>query len=349
LKERWPGRGRESGKRGFINLADGRKVLVVAEPDRDGGASRLSLELAGLGVALARGLETGAVGFIAGNGIGAGAGELAATGLERVLKADDSSLAGYNPDVATRLLEEALGDISPRVILLGHTPAGQDLGPRLGFALGAGVVTDCVGVELHGSCIRFLKPVYGGNAVASMETTTKTAVATVRARVGKPSGGGAPCEITDIRVTPVEPRLSIGETVEEERGVSLEDAGVVVSGGRGIGGEEGFEELRELASLLGGALGASRPPCDSGWIPSTAQVGITGKIVAPDLYIAVALSGSTQHLTGMSDSGKVVSINSDPDAYIFKVSDYGVAGDWKRVIPAFKRRLGEITGEGRGS
>jgi electron transfer flavoprotein alpha subunit len=120
---------------------------------------------------------------------------------------------------------------------------------------------------------------------------------------------------------------------------------VVVSGGRGMGGEEAFEQLRELAVLMGGAVGASRPPVDSGWAPTTCQVGITGKVVAPDIYVAVALSGSTQHLSGMGESGKIVAINKDPEAYIFKVSDYGVVGDWKQVLPAFTATLRELLQE----
>lgn len=125
----------------------------------------------------------------------------------------------------------------------------------------------------------------------------------------------------------------------------LEEARVVVSGGRGMGGEEGFEVLRELARTLGGAVGASRPPVDSGWAPTTCQVGITGKVVAPDLYIAVAISGSSQHLSGMADSGKIVAVNRDPEAYIFQVSDYGVVGDWREVLPAFLTKVRELVSE----
>jgi electron transfer flavoprotein alpha subunit len=129
---------------------------------------------------------------------------------------------------------------------------------------------------------------------------------------------------------------------EEQKGVKLEEAQVVVAGGRGIGGPEGFDQLRELADIFGGAVGASRPHCDSEWISSTSQVGITGKIVAPDVYFAVAISGSSQHLSGMADSRNIIAINKDPDAYIFRVAHYGVVGDWRQVLPAFTEKLREL-------
>ena len=132
--------------------------------------------------------------------------------------------------------------------------------------------------------------------------------------------------------------------LEEGEDIRLEEAKVIVSGGRGLGGAEGFEQLRELARLLGGAVGASRPPVDAGWWPSTQQVGITGKIVSPEVYVAVAISGSSQHLSGMSDSRVIVAINKDPEAYIFKVSDYGVVGEWQQVLPGLSSRIKEIVG-----
>ena len=129
---------------------------------------------------------------------------------------------------------------------------------------------------------------------------------------------------------------------EEEGGVRLEDAQVIVSGGRGIGSAEGFNQLKELAALLKGAVGASRPACDYGWIAPNRQVGITGKIVSPDLYIAIALSGSIQHLSGCAQSKSIIAINTDPEAFIFKQADFGVVGDWKKVLPAFRDKLKEL-------
>jgi electron transfer flavoprotein alpha subunit len=129
---------------------------------------------------------------------------------------------------------------------------------------------------------------------------------------------------------------------EEVEGVKLEDAAVIVSGGRGIGGADGFKQLAELAKMLKGAVGASRPPCDNGWVPTTIQVGLTGKIVTPELYIAVALSGSSQHMSGCSGSKSIIAINKDPEANIVKLSRYAAIGDWKKVLPAFTNKVKEL-------
>jgi electron transfer flavoprotein alpha subunit len=165
--------------------------------------------------------------------------------------------------------------------------------------------------------------------------------------------GEAPSPSERGKVTPLDIEIPTGprETIAarerfESRECPLEEAPVVVTGGRGMGGEEAFDQLRELASLFGGVVGASRPPVDSGWAPTTSQVGITGKVVAPDLYIAVAISGSSQHLSGMSESGKILAINKDPEAHIFQVSDYGVVGDWKQVLPSFVAKLKELLAKG---
>jgi electron transfer flavoprotein alpha subunit len=172
-------------------------------------------------------------------------------------------------------------------------------------------------------------------------------MATVRPRVGEPSAPRPVSgEILRLECAGAAVLIELGEQVyEEAAGPRLEDAGVVVAGGRGVGGEQGFELLLELSSLLGGATGASRPACDAGWISNSLQIGITGKMVAPDVYLAVGISGSIQHLSGMLDSRKIVAINKDPEANIFTVSDYGAVGEWQQVLPAFLSGLrAEIEG-----
>ena len=323
-------------------MSDPEIVLVFVETDKDGELSRLSLELMGLGGALASRLAGPFEAVILGEGIAGAAERLLTLGVGTVHAADHPSLAQYNPDSYLEVLRKFLENKEAVTLLAGHTPVGQDLMPSLAFALGAGCVTDCCGIEVGGSGGRpmFTKPVFGGNVMASLEVATPVRIATVRSRVGSaPEPGSVSGEVMALDAPAAETRISMLETVQESRGVNLENCRVVVAGGRGMGGSEGFEQLEELASMLGGAVGASRPPCDSGWAPSTCQVGITGKIVAPDIYIAVAISGSSQHLSGMSESGKIIAINQDPEAYIFKVSDYGTAGDWRRVLPAFAAGL----------
>lgn len=327
-------------------------VVILAETAESGAPAAISLELLGLGRDLADGLGADLSAVILGSGMGDAARELAARGADEVIQLEHASLSTYNPELYQEAMLGLLKSFTPRVLLAGHTAMGQDLLPRLAFSLSCGLVTDCVGARVEGGQILFVRPVYGGNALATQRVTTATAMATVRARVGEAKAPTAtPGEVKVIEASFAAPvRLEPkGRETLEDRECPLEEAPVVVSGGRGMGGEEGFALLRELASLLGGAVGASRPPVDSGWAPSTCQVGITGKVVAPDIYIAVAISGSTQHLSGMSEAGKIVAINKDPDAYIFKVSDYGVVGDWKQVLPAFTAALREAAPEQGGA
>lgn len=318
-------------------MAESQGICILAESNPGGNPTTLTLELMGLGRKLASGLGERLYAVLLGNQVTPAAEELARYGAETVFCADDPGLCEYNPEIYLPVLLSLCEAEKPRVVLAGHTSMGQDLLPRLAFALQAGLVTDCVGLEVDGGSISFVKPIYGGNALASLKAGSDVALATVRARVGE-----APA-VSESRgqVLPLEAAISPAPRVELkgmypcDRECSLDEAPVVVTGGRGMGGKEGFTQLQELATLLGGAVGASRPPVDSGWAPATCQVGITGKVIAPDVYIAVAISGSSQHLSGMSESKKIVAINKDPEAYIFKVSDYGVVGDWKQVLPAF--------------
>ena len=191
------------------------------------------------------------------------------------------------------------------------------------------------------------KPVYGGNAQAIFAYESDPQIASVRAKVMSPleSDSARKGEViaVDAGLDPAAIRTKYVEKVKEEvEGIKLEDAPVVVSGGRGIGGPEGCAQLAELAKLLKGAVGASRPACDSGWMPDTQQVGLTGKIVTPDLYIAIGISGSSQHMAGCSSSKTIVAINKDPEANIFKEARYGVVGDWKKVFPAFVEKVKEL-------
>lgn len=329
-------------------MAEQQGVYILAGVTEDGKPTSLTLELMGLGGELASNLGEKLYAVLMGHGLSTAAEELAACGTEEVVVLDDEALAQYNPDIYLPVLEKLFSDKAPKAILFGHTSIGQDLAPRLAFALEAGLITDCVEVEADGGELSFVRPVYGGNALATQRATTDTVLATVRARVGEapsPSDGGKVTPL-DVEIS-AEPKQTVTARERiDSRECPLEEAPVVVTGGRGIGGEEGFDQLRELASLFRGAVGASRPPVDSGWAPTTCQVGITGKVVAPDIYIAVAISGSSQHLSGMSESGKIVAINKDPDAYIFQVSDYGVVGDWNQILPSFLAKLKGFLSEG---
>jgi len=290
-------------------LAETQGIYILAETNEDNNPTALSCELLWLGERIASGMGIPLRAILIGGGVTAGASELARYGVSEVLYLDHPDLAHYDPENYGAILAGLLASREPLVLLAGHTSMGQDLLPRLAFSLGCGLVTDCTGLEVEGSEVLFSRPVYGGNALATQKVETPTILATVRARVGEipsPAGDAATLTALDAEL-PAPSRLQVMDRVRlAARECPLEEAPVVISGGRGIGGEEGFEMLRELAGLLGGAVGASRPPVDSGWAPTTSQVGITGKVVAPGIYFAVAISGSTQHLSGMGESGKIV-------------------------------------------
>jgi electron transfer flavoprotein alpha subunit len=331
-------------------LAEQEGIYILTEITEGAKPTPLTLELMGLGGELASGLGEKLYAVLMGHGTEEAAEELAGCGAEEVYVADDEALSPYNPDIHLPVLKKLFSERKPRAILVGHTSMGQDLAPRLAFSLESGLITDCVGAEAVDGELHFIRPVYGGNALATQRAATPTVLATVRARVGEapsPSGGGKVIPL-DAEI-PSDPACAITSRQRlDARECPLEEAPVVVAGGRGMAGSEGFEQLRELASLLGGAVGASRPPVDSGWAPTTCQVGITGKVVAPDIYIAIAISGSSQHLSGMSESGKIIAVNRDPEAYIFSVSDYGVVGDWNQVLPPFLEKLKGHLSEGGG-
>jgi electron transfer flavoprotein alpha subunit len=190
------------------------------------------------------------------------------------------------------------------------------------------------------------KPVYGGNAQSVQVCDVDPQIATVRSKAMTPLARdeSRKGEIITMSagIDPASVRTRLLERKIESTGIKLEDAHVIVTGGRGIGGPDGFKQLEELARILKGAVGASRPACDNKWVPDSLQVGLTGKIVSPDLYIAVAVSGSSQHLSGCSGSKVIVAINKDAEANIFKVAHFGIVADWKKALPAFTNKVKEL-------
>lgn len=328
-------------------MRDHKGLMVFAEFSDRNQPTQAALKLLGLGQKLAVELNERLAVVLAGNEIREAAAAMSGY-ADTIFLADHPSLARYDPESYLAVLQNLCNKEKPSIFLFGHTALGQDLAPRLSFRLGTGLVTDCSQLSSDAAGNLFCtKQIYGGNALATFACHSRPQMVTVRNKVGEtPNLRSEAGEIIRIEMEPPSSRLKVLEKIEEAAaGAKLEEAGVVVSGGRGIGGPEGFEELGIVATLLGGAVGASRPPCDAGWVNTAAQVGITGKVVAPGLYIAVAISGSSQHLSGMSEAGTIVAINRDPEAYIFKVAHYGVVSDWKRVLPAFASRLREMIQE----
>lgn len=315
-------------------------VLVHCETS-DGKLAPVATEVLGAGTRLAAALGQELSAVVIGTDVGGPAQEAIACGAARVYVVDDPSLRDYATEPYLQALETVVRQSAPSIVLMGHTQMGRDLAPWVALRFETGATMDCMALEVQPETGRLLmtRPVYGGNAQAVQVCQADPQVATVRqkAMAAAAKDESRQGEVIDLTaaVEAASPRAVTRErTVEPTAGIKLEDARVIVAGGRGIGGASGFEQLAELAALLQGAVGATRPPCDAKWTSDSQQIGITGKIVSPDLYLAVAISGASQHMTGCSSSKVIVAINKDPNADIFTVADYGIVGDWKAVVPA---------------
>ena len=325
-------------------------VLVHCEV-ADGKLASIAAELLGAGSRLAAELGQELSAVVIGSDIGGAAKEAIACGAGKVYAVDDAALKDYATEPYLAVMEKVVGQAQPSIILLGQTAAGRDLAPWLAFRLDTGATMDCMALEIDTATKRLLmtRPVYGGNAQAVQSCETDPQIASVRVKAMTPPerDDSRQGEVIDIaaEVDTASFKTKVLERkIEATTGIKLEDARVVVAGGRGIGSADGFKQLEELAGLLHGAVGATRPPCDAKFISDTRQIGITGKIVSPDLYLAVALSGASQHVSGFFSSKVIVAINKDPDANIFKVAHYGIVADWKAALPAFTARLKEVAG-----
>jgi electron transfer flavoprotein alpha subunit len=269
-------------------------------------------------------------------------------GADTVYVIDAPLLSAYLADAYVAALERLVRNTKPDIVLFAQTSMGRDAGPRLAYRLDTGVTLDCIELVIDPETMLMCqtKPIYGGNGHAIYVCRSKPQIASVRPKTVLPlerddARTGTIIQFDGaIDATAVRAKL-IRRVKEEMAGVKLEDADVVVCGGRGIGGPEGFAQLEELARFLRGAVGATRPPCEVGWVPARCQIGLTGRIVSPSLYVGVALSGSSQHLAGMSGSRHIVAINTDPDANIFSLAHFGVKGDYRKVLPAFLEKCKE--------
>ncbi|HEY4686023.1 MAG TPA: electron transfer flavoprotein subunit alpha/FixB family protein [Dehalococcoidia bacterium] len=311
-------------------------ILVLAE-HQAGQLIGLSKELLGAARRLADtiGQRVTAVSF--GAGAADAAKEAIAHGADAALVAESADLDEYRNDAWTAAFTAAAREVNPAVVLMGQTAVGRDLAPRYAIRAGTAVAMDCIDLAVQDGKLVMTRPVYGGSAHAQYTSRTLPQVATVRAKSQEPlepdpSRQGEVRQLA-VDVSGASSRVVARQEIKAE-GLRLEDAKVIVSGGRGLGSAEGFEALNELARVLGGAVGASRAVVDLGWAPITLQIGLTGKVVTPELYIAVGISGASQHLAGITGARTVVAVNKDRDADIFKVARYGAVVDWKPFLPA---------------
>lgn len=306
-------------------------IFVITE-QHDGAFRKVTFETVSEGRRLADGLNTDLTAVVMGSGVENITGELEKYGADKILVADDPVLAEYTTDAYTNVLANIIKPLDPELIIIGASTQGKDLAARLAARLDAGMAMECVAIRLENSGLVFTRPMFGGKVLADVEIEGTPKIAAVRPNVMSIAESPKTASVEkadvlagDVATSVIETKAEAGDKVE------LTEADIIVSGGRGTGGD--YAVIEELAALFGGAVGASRSAVDEGWRPHSDQVGQTGKVVSPNLYVACGISGAIQHLAGMSTSKYIVAINKDPEAPIFAKADFGVAGDLFEVVP----------------
>ena len=309
-------------------------VLVFTEM-KDGKLKKVSREALSIGRALA---EAAGGELVAFSSDAAAAAEAGRYGAKKLYV---GAAGPYSTEPHTAALAQAVSEAQPAIVLFGGTSDGRDLAPRLAARLNVGVASDVDHLEWASGKLRARRPVYSGKAFATVEVTGTPAIATTRPNAfpAEEAAGGAAAEVVNVSAA-TDNRVRILETKTPEAGeISLAEADIIVSGGRGLKEAQNFSYIRDLAHAIGGAVGASRATVDAGWIDHQHQVGQTGRVVSPNLYIAAGVSGAIQHLAGMSSSKHIVAINKDPEAPIFRVADLGVVGDLFQILPALTEEV----------
>ncbi|MFL6244981.1 MAG: electron transfer flavoprotein subunit alpha/FixB family protein [Thermoanaerobaculia bacterium] len=307
--------------------------VVVFTEIKDGKLKKASREALSIGRKLAEAAGGDLVAFANDAAVAADAGRYGAKKLY-VISGD------YATEPYTAALAQVVNDVQPSVVLFAGSSNGRDLAPRLAARLNAGVASDVDRLEWKDGKLRARRPVYSGKAFATVDVTSTPAIATTRPNAFplEEAGGGA-AEVVNVSA-PADNRVKLVETKVPEAGeLSIAEADIIVSGGRGLKEAQNFSHIRDLAHAIGGAVGASRATVDAGWIDHQHQVGQTGRVVSPNLYIAAGVSGAIQHLAGMSSSKHIVAVNKDPEAPIFRVADLGVVGDLFQILPALTEEV----------
>ena len=322
-------------------------LWVFVETNEDGSAKNVGIELLTPGRMMAEKQGGALAAVIIGCGTDAAVAAAAEHGADKIIVVDAPEYKHYTTDAYAIAMVALVEKYGPTSMLIGATNNGRDLGPRVSCRLGTGLTADCTALDIdeESGNVAWTRPAFGGNLMATILCPDhRPQIGTVRPGVFKksdPCKGRAEIIKEDIRVPEDKIRTKVLELIREmdEENIDLAGAEIIVSGGRGVRGPEGFAPVQELADALGGVVGASRAAVDSGWISHSHQVGQTGKTVAPKIYFACGISGAIQHLAGMSGSDVIVAINKDPDAPIFGVADYGVVGDLFEVLPVLTREI----------
>jgi electron transfer flavoprotein alpha subunit len=327
-------------------------IMVFCQQD-GGNLHRVGLELLSKAVELAKDIDAKVTAVTVGSNISHLATTLTQYGADRVILIKSELLEMYNSDLYTMALSEVVEKEKPEILLIGATQLGRELGPRLAARLKTGLTADCTQLEIdkESKLLLMTRPAFGGNLMATIVCPNhRPQMATVRPGVFElhTPNAGKLAEIVEYTpsISFEDARVVVEEFFEKiKEDIDITQAQVIVSGGRGVGSAEGFEKLRELANLLGGTVAGSRAAVDNGWIDKDRQVGQTGKVVRPKLYIAVGISGAIQHLAGINEGTYIVAINKDADAPIMKVADLGIVGDWRPIINELIKKLSKKASE----
>lgn len=328
-------------------------VWVYIETDGE-TPKNVGLELLSPGRRLADQSNQKLVAVVIGNNVKVAADAAIASGADEVILVEKPFLADYNTELYTSVFASLIEKYKPSSLLIGATNNGRDLGPRLSCRIKTGLTADCTGLDYdqESGNIAWTRPAFGGNLMATILCPdTRPQIGTVRPGVFRKTKADSSrtgnIHWEDVPVTAENTRTKLLEIIQnlEETTVNLEEAQIIVSGGRGVGGQENFSYIQDLADALGATVGSSRAAVDSGWISSAHQVGQTGKTVGPKIYFACGISGAIQHLAGMSSSDIIVAINKDASAPIFKVADFGIVGDLFEVLPALTAEIKKRNGQ----
>lgn len=322
-----------------MNLNDYKGVLVYIE-QREGVIQNVSLELLGKGREIADNLGDQLIAAVIGHDVSAMASELAHYGADRVVAVDNEDLKIYTTEPYAQALTAVINEVKPDVVLVGATSIGRDLAPRVSARVKTGLTADCTSLEVsEDRQLMMTRPAFGGNIMATIVCPdNRPQMSTVRPgvmqKLQKDSDRTCPVELLNVNFNTEKFRVKVLEVKKETKEkINIEDANVLVSGGRGVGNADAFHKLEELAGTLDGIVSASRAVVDAGWMDHDRQVGQTGKTVRPDVYFALGISGAIQHVAGMEESEFIVAINKDPNAPIFEHADVGIVGDVHKVVP----------------
>ena len=317
-------------------------ILAITE-QADGVFKNISFEVISAGRKLADKTGGPLIAAVMGAGIEAIAPQAAAYGADRILVADHEGLKDGLSDACIAAAGQLVAQSDPAVVIVGATAIGRDIAARLSARLNAPMAMDCVDVRMDGDRVVVTRPMYGGKILADVGLSGSPAIVAIRPRPMKAVAATGAGEVERVTVSLDGTNLILIDKQMESGKIELTEAEVVVTGGRGMGGND-FSLVEALAKVLGGAVGASRSAVDEGWRSASDQVGQTGKVVAPNLYVACGVSGAIQHLAGMASSRVVVAINKDPEAPIFSKCDFGIVGDLFEVVPALVKEIEQLKG-----